>query len=72
MAEWISVKDRLPVVKIRRSVRVMVYGDRGGGFEPQPEFARFHPTGHGDLWQGDAGHVLEVTHWQDLPDPPAP
>lgn len=60
MAEWISVKDRLP----ETFTEVFVYTDRYGG---RLEMAHIGVQG----WiQNGAILIPNVTHWMPLPEPP--
>lgn len=62
MSEWISVKDRLPML----NEYVLVYAKRGvqGGMQIDIEYLC------GDMrWSGDSV-FSEITHWIPLPKPP--
>ena len=61
MAEWISVKDRLPDESMIRK-QIIVFIQKRNSF-PCIEIMR---------WWGDAsyGVWLNVTHWMPLPEPP--
>ena len=61
MAEWISVKDRLP----EEGIDVLVYDDDTNMFL----IAWYDKTL--DKWLStDIGRLFGVTHWMSLPEPP--
>ena len=64
MAEWISVKDRLPerVEVIAFSAQ---YGDYLIGWIAEAE-----DSDTGAVCIGDGVELYEVTHWMPLPEPP--
>ena len=58
MNKWISVKDRLPELK----VQVLTYDK-----DKDIEFGEYH----GSYWvEYYRESMREVTHWQPLPEPP--
>ena len=65
MAEWISVKDRLPDAE----GRYIVYAQNLTGYEPleNPVFVALFAFGE---WIFDKWGDNRVTHWMPLPAPP--
>jgi hypothetical protein len=58
MADWISVKDRLP----EPWVTVLLWdGD---------EMVSGYVVDNGDLIEHRWGQVFQATHWMNLPEPP--
>ena len=68
MAEWISVKDRLP----EAGSRVLVFDETSEEFDLwslEPRESEWCPIG----WYDSAGWFRrgdEITHWMPLPEPP--
>jgi hypothetical protein len=63
MSEWISVKDRLPL--LGREVRIRL--------DDTSELQDAIWQSDGDWWWGERFFAFErVTHWMPLPDPPQP
>lgn len=65
MAEWISVKDRLP----EDEKQVLVY-DR---IHKTCTIGNYKKTEENDYWvayQGESSIWYNITHWMPLPEPP--
>ena len=54
---WIPVTERLP----EENTAVIVATDRGDAFQCLYAYDGW------DLWEG---HIINITHWMPLPDPP--
>lgn len=66
MAEWISVKDRLP----DEHTTVLFYcGNLQKGF-CELDVTKNRVTGWFLSWDGTRFSPSEVTHWMPLPEPP--
>jgi hypothetical protein len=65
--QWISVTERLPVVDGAYIVSTPVRN----WFEGPKSFADVAYYGEGVFRDEDDWHILSVTHWMPLPEPPA-
>jgi len=67
--KWISVKDRLPEIKVMVITHSQEYGVVIGFYDPQ-SYGKWHAehTDYetGEPWLPDA----KITHWQPLPEAP--
>lgn len=62
MAEWISVKDRLP----EKDKYCFCHSNKYGGYM----FIGYRGWHSGEWMEGGALHIGTVTHWMPLPEPP--
>lgn len=58
---WIAVADEIP----DSDITVLVYAPA----QTDPVWLGYHD---GDVWLSVDGTPIDVTHWADLPEPPAP
>ena len=65
MAEWISVKDRLP--EQMKKVLTTVEYDFNGKHYRHLKIAYYDGNGK---WEPLSRQTDEITHWMPLPDPP--